>query len=248
MKIRLFFLICPVFVFTSLFAQAGRKQVEEGNKLFAEEKYDEAQNKYRDALIDNPESPIIHFNMGDVLYRKRNFEEAIKSFEKATNSDDVMLQSKSYYNIGNSLYRMGKLPESILMYRRALELNPDDEHAKYNIEFVRRKLREQANEQSQDNQNQQQQQNQQQEQQKGDQQDQEQKQEEQQQEQQQNQEEGSQDQQNQEQQQEQQASEAQEISKEDAERILNALENEEQDLLQQQKGKKRGRAFRGKDW
>ncbi len=241
---KVIFFLSINFVFSlNAFAQ-GHRQVKEGNQLYAEEKYDEANNKYRDALIENPESPIVHFNIGDALYKKNNHEEALKSFEKATSSDDILVQSKSYYNVGNALYRLGKLPESILMYKKALELNPDDEDAKYNLEYVRAKLKNEAQKQPLPNQNQKQQSGeQQQDQQNPDQNSEEQKKEEEQ--------NASEEQQNNEQQQnqqEQQAQPAQEISKKDAERILDALKNEEQDLLQQQRAKKPGRPFRGKDW
>ena len=113
-------LVLNLTIATLAYAQSGRKQIEEGNKLYAEEKYDEANNKYRNALIDNPESPIVNFNIGDVLYKKRNFEEAIKSFEKATSANDILLQGKSYYNMGNSLYKIGKMPESILKICREM--------------------------------------------------------------------------------------------------------------------------------
>jgi len=242
----LFFLI-PI----SAFAQNGHKQVAEGNKLYAEEKYDEANNKYRDALIESPESSIVNFNIGDVQYKKRNFEEAVKSYEKATSSDDIIVQSKSYYNIGNTLYKMGKLPESILAYKKTLELNPEDEDAKYNLEYVRAKLKDNTEKQPQENQQQQQQQQEEQQQQDQQNQDQEQNSEEQQQKQQDQQQSNQEDQQNPEEQQKQQqeqAAEPKEISKEDAERLLNALQNEEKDLLKEQKPKRRGRPFRGKDW
>jgi len=154
-----YILLSPLFFFIpiSVFAQNGHKQVAEGNKLYAEEKYDEANNKYRDALIESPESSIVNFNIGDVQYKKRNFEKAIKSYEKATASDDIIVQSQSYYNIGNTLYKMGKLPESIMAYKKALELNPEDEDAKYNLEYVRAKLKDNSEKQPQENQQQQQQ-------------------------------------------------------------------------------------------
>ncbi|MFQ5677119.1 MAG: tetratricopeptide repeat protein [bacterium] len=229
----------------SVFAQGGHKQVQEGNRLYSEEKYDEANNKYRDALIENPESPVINFNIGYVQYKKRNFEEALKAYEAATSSDDILTQSQGYYNIGNTLYRLGKLPESILAYKKALELNPNDEDAKYNLEYVRAKLKDNSEKQPQENQQQKQdQQNQEQNQDQNNQEQQEGQQ------QQQQQDSSEDDQQNQEEQQQQEgeATEEKEISKEDAERILDALKNQEQDLLKQQKPKKRRRAFRGKDW
>jgi len=55
---------------TGLFAQGVNSKVAEANKLFEEQKYDEANTKYRDALVDHPESEILHFNIGDVQYKK----------------------------------------------------------------------------------------------------------------------------------------------------------------------------------
>ncbi len=244
MKNIIFCLTLNFLLSSFLFAQ-GHKQVKEGNELYAQGKYDEANNKYRDALIDNPESPIVHFNLGDVLYKKKNYEEAVKSFDKTTSSEDILQQSKSYYNLGNTLYRMGKLPESIQMYKKALELNPEDEDAKYNIEFVRTKIKNEA--QKQPNQNQQQSSEQQEQQQSEQKQDEQNKDQQNQEKPQQNNSEEEKEKQEQ-QLQQQQEGQAQEISKEDAERILDALKNEEQENLQQQKAKAQGRPFRGKDW
>ncbi len=156
-----FLILIPAF----LVAQSGRKKVAEGNKLFKEKKFDEAINKYQDALLENPTSPLIQFNIGDVLYKKKNYKKALDAYHKSLNSDDPLLQSQMYYNIGNTLYRMGKLPESILAYQQALKLNPDDQDAKYNLEFVRNKLKENAKPQQQNQQQQRQQQKQQQQQQ-----------------------------------------------------------------------------------
>lgn len=233
MKKSIIILVIGFLFFNSyLFAQAGRKQVADGNRLFGEEKYDEANNAYRDALLEDPESDIIQFNIGDTQYKKNKYEEALKEFEGVLNSEDILIQSKAYYNMGNTLYRMGKLPESILSYKRALELNPDDQDAKYNLEFVRKKLKDQAQQQSQNNQQQQQQQ--------GDQQEQ---QEEQEQQQEQNEKEQQQEEQT------QQARESEEdISKEDAERILDALKESEKELKDARKQKGRGRGRVGKDW
>lgn len=243
-------------------AQPGREQVERGNRLFAEEKYGAANNEYRDALLENPQSPIVQFNIGDVLYKKRQYEEALKAYDKATFAEDVNLQAQAYYNMGNTLYRLGQLPESIQAYKKALELNPNDEDAKYNLEFVRAKLKDMVNKQSQENPQQQENQERQQQQSGGggEQEEQQQGQQqkppgEEQQEQAQRQPQaepqaGEQPQESQsEQGQQPQMAESQAISKEDAERILDALKNEDQELLQQNRVKKRaGGAYRGKDW
>lgn len=152
---RHFILILTV-IFTGSAVAGGRPKVKEGNKYYAQGKFDQALNKYQDALIDDPESPEIHFNIGDALYKKKKYQEALKSYQKALIAEDVLLQSKAYYNIGNTLYRLGRLPESILAYKKALEINPNDMDAKYNLEFVRNKLKQNLKRQSMAGQRQQQ--------------------------------------------------------------------------------------------
>ncbi len=241
------------FFAASLHAQgAGRKQVLEGNRKYAEGKYDEANDHYRDAEIDNPESAIVKFNIGDVLYQKRNYEEALKTYQDAIQkSDDIKLQAQGYYNIGNTLYRLNKWPESILAYQQALKLDPNDDDAKYNLEYVRAKLKENAQKQPQEQQNQQQQQQQNQQQDSQQNQDDQNQQDQQQQEpqageqQQQEQSQGEEEQQAQEQ---QGQAQEQKLTKEEAERLLQALEKQEKDAQKQRQVKARGRVRVEKDW
>jgi Ca-activated chloride channel family protein len=140
------FIVLLFFLFLGVsHAFAGlRGQVNKGNDFYHKQEYDKALEKYRDGLIEG-------------LYKKENYEEAIKEYNKATYSKDIQLQSKSYYNIGNCLYRLNKLPEAIQFYKKALELNPDDEDSKYNIEFVQKKIKENLSKQPQQQQQQQQQ-------------------------------------------------------------------------------------------
>jgi tetratricopeptide (TPR) repeat protein len=233
------YVILFAFIFISvpgiLLAQAGRKQVQEGNKLYTEQKYDAANNKYRDALNEDPLSPVIHFNLGNVSYKKQSYEDALKEYDKALTSEDILKQSQSYYNRGNTLFRMGNLAESILAYKRALELNPDDQDAKYNLEYVRALLKDNAEKQPQD----QQQQNQPSEENEDRDQDR-----------------SDQDRGDEEQQQEaaeaqeQEAAQAEEkeISKEDAERILDALAENEKDQQKNRKVQGSGKRRVTKDW
>ncbi len=225
---------------------AGRKQVLEGNRRYAEGKYDEANDHYRDAEIDNPASPIVKFNIGDALYQKRNYEEALKAYQEAIQkSDNPELQAQGYYNMGNTLYRLNKWPESILAYQQALKLNPNDEDAKYNLEYVRAKLKQHAQKEPQ-------QQQQQQEQQQGQQNQDEQKQQGQEEQQQQAapQEEQQQQSSGEQEENQQQAAQGKEqkLSKEEAERLLEALQKQEKDAQKQRQVKGRGRVRVEKDW
>jgi len=114
----------------------------EGNKLYKEGRVDEALSKWRDAQIENPDSDALHYNIGSGLYEQKKYEDAFKEYEKSLNSKDSELQRKAYYNMGNTHYRMGKLLEAIGDYKKCLDIDPNDEDAKYNIEFVRKKIKE----------------------------------------------------------------------------------------------------------
>lgn len=211
-------------------AQSVRNKVKEGNQFYLQQKYDQALNKYQDALLSNPEDKRIQFNVGNTKYQKKKYEEALKDYQKVIGTEDLKLEQQAYFNMGNTLYRLGKLPESILAYQQALKLDPNDMDAKYNLEYVRRKLKQNAQKQQLKPQQQQQQQ-----QQEGQQQQQQQKKSEQ------------KDQQQQPQQQQRQPKENK-LSREDAERILDALKNDEKDIQKKRKMPVTGRRVVRKDW
>jgi Ca-activated chloride channel family protein len=138
----------------SLLKAADRSKIKDGVNAFDEEQWDESLNKFQDALVDDPTNPLLHFNVGDVHYKKKNYEEAINSFEKSLNTNDVSLQEQAYYNLGNSYYKNNKYQEAIDYYKKALELDPNDLDAKYNLELVRAKIKEMADKKPMDNQQQ----------------------------------------------------------------------------------------------
>ncbi len=211
-------------------AQAGRKKVHQGNSLYKEKKYDAALGKYQDALLDAPDSPRIRFNVGNALYQKNTHEKAVETYQKALATGDVRLQSQLYYNVGNGLYRQGKLAESILAYEQALKLNPNDMDAKYNLEFVRNKLKENAKPQQSLEQQQQNQEGKENERPQD-----------------QNQKPQPQDQRQEDQKASQQQRPKQEMSKEEAEQLLNAL-NENKKQSEQKTSQTAGGSYVEKDW
>ena len=147
--------------------------------------YDQALREYEQLLKRKGDDPRLHFNAGAAAYRNQQFEEAAKQFNATLAAPDLKLQGLAYYNEGNALYHLGERDpdpkkrkeaweKAVQDYQSTAKLNPQDEDAKFNYEFVKRKLEElkQQQQQSQQNksdqqknQDQQQQQNQQQQQQ-----------------------------------------------------------------------------------
>jgi len=248
---RIFFFNAFVILLIISIASADEvvRKNREGIGFFNEEKYEEALGAYRDAQLEVPESPELYFNIGDVLYKQKKYEEAQEEYLKTLSTEDALLQSQVYYNIGNCQFQLNKLVESIDSYKKTLEINPDDMDAKHNLEFVRNKLKEMAEQQQQQQQQQLQQQGKEQQQQQGQQQ--QEGQESQEQEQQQQKQQGEEQQEEgEEQQQQQQAQKMEgEMTEEEAQRILDALKDDEEEVQKeirrkQSSGKKRVE----KDW
>jgi Ca-activated chloride channel family protein len=103
--------------------------------------YDQALKGFVDQQVEYPEDPEVALNLGSVHFEMKNYEEAERAFTTAAMAADNAIRSQALYNLGNSAYRQGRLPEAVELFRTALELNPDDEDAKFNLEFVRDEIR-----------------------------------------------------------------------------------------------------------
>ncbi len=83
--------------------------------------------------------------LGQTLVEKANAEYDRDKYQNALNlylqaAQDEGTSSGLYYNIGNTYYRMGDLGRAVLNYERALLLNPSNEDARENLEFVNSKI------------------------------------------------------------------------------------------------------------
>ncbi len=132
-------------------AQSLREKVNTGNEHYSKTEYELAINKYKDALLDDPLNERILFNEADALYKMEKYDEALEGYQKILGSKDLTLASQAHFNIGNVHFKKEKLTDSINAYKKALELNPADYDAKYNLELVRAKLKEQSEKQQQQN-------------------------------------------------------------------------------------------------
>jgi Ca-activated chloride channel family protein len=238
LKRFLSFVFLVLALFWAGFARGGEKER-------TAEAWEEALKFYRDAEIEKPESPELSYNLGNVMYQQEKYQDGMERYFRALGSDDVGHQAWSYYNLGNTLYRSGKYPEAIQAYQKCLELAPEDEDAKYNLEFVRKKMKEMLDKEAQREQNQQGQKQQQNQPQQEEQQQQEQKE----QQQDQNQPAQSEEEQREEERKQEQLKQQEGMTEEDAERILNALRDDEKESLREKRKASQRRGRRGgKDW
>jgi hypothetical protein len=149
-------LIACALLVGSASADALRNLATEGNRLFAEKKYDEALEKYRSAQVESPESPHLYFNIANALERQGKSEEAIAEYRKVYSREQPSLGGWALYNIGVCQYRQAEQAVGAQDYQKALQLleqcmesnreamkiAPADEDPKFNYEQAKRKWKE----------------------------------------------------------------------------------------------------------
>lgn len=103
------------------------------------------------------------YNNGVTAYHSNDFAHAAQLFESATASPDRALQQRALYNLGNTAFRLGESQQAqaqqlwqraIKDYESALALDPQDADARFNHDFVKKKLEELKKQQQQQQQKQ----------------------------------------------------------------------------------------------
>ncbi|MGW8256074.1 MAG: tetratricopeptide repeat protein [Thermoguttaceae bacterium] len=79
---------------------------------------------YSDALKKNPDSWLVHFNLGGCLGGQDRTHEAIKEYRKALELNTIF-PAWTNYNLGTLLAEVGRVDEAIDCYRRALSIQPN---------------------------------------------------------------------------------------------------------------------------
>jgi len=231
-------------------ARKARQATREGNSLYKDSLWHDAEMQYRRAQEQMPTDSVSLYNLANSLTQQQEQEKMQdamsfygKVIETSERGGNHKLASMAAFNAGDICMAGQQYKEAIQFFKRSLRNNPQDDEARYNL-LLAKKLLQQQQDENQDQDDQQKQ-------------DQQQQQEQQQQDQQQNQQDQNQDQQqdqpqeqNQDQQQQQQQQQNQ-MSQDQAEAILQANnrdEQETQEKVKQHQMQQMQRRKTGKDW
>ncbi len=115
-------------------AQRTEATIRKGNRAYKKNDFDQSQAEYRKALSLSPSNGDAEYNLGNALFRKNSYEDAIKSYDAAIQTNaDKFLRAQSFYNKGVAYQKQQKLEESIDAWKNALKLDPDDAQARDNL-------------------------------------------------------------------------------------------------------------------
>ena len=122
-----------LFCLGHLSAQAGHRDLREGDKAYRSGEFDKAAEHYQSA-ITKKNSAQGNYNLGNSAYQQGDYEEAARRFEEAAIlSTDPTNQSYAYHNMGNAYFQQGDYKKAAEAYMNALRRTPDDMETKHNL-------------------------------------------------------------------------------------------------------------------
>ena len=115
-------------------AQNDRQLIREGNRLYRQKQYAQAEVLYRKAIAKKADNPQAVYNLGCALMMHQKDSAAIVQYENATKLEKNKLrQSKSWHNIGVMCQSHKMYGEAVRAYEQSLRLNPSDDETRYNL-------------------------------------------------------------------------------------------------------------------
>lgn len=122
-----------------LFPHAAMLLLALGNVRERKGEWETAEGLYRKATEENPELPQAHKSLADALYRRGVYEEAATAYERAVELAPAM-GDDMYFKLGNIHYKRMRRQQAVELWRKALELNPENGVVRTNLELVEKVL------------------------------------------------------------------------------------------------------------
>jgi tetratricopeptide (TPR) repeat protein len=129
-----------------LFGDTGAEHGRSGNALYEQGQYAAAATAYRDGLaaLDDTTGALyaaLQNNLGAALHRQEQFSAARSAFERAARAAPALDERvRARFNAATAAAGLGTLEAALRDYRQVLLMDPTHTPARYNYEFLKRKL------------------------------------------------------------------------------------------------------------
>ena len=130
-----------------------------GNQSFEKGDFDDASYHYLKTLQDKSEDFRAQYNLGNTLYKKNQYSDAVSTYQKALkNAKTKEQKTATLYNLGNAYFKNKQQKEAVDSYKQALKLDPNNQTILKNLQIALQKKDSKQQQQEQDQQQSQQQQ------------------------------------------------------------------------------------------
>ena len=130
-----------------------------GNQSFEKGNFDDASYHYLKTLQGKSEDFRARYNLGNTLYKKNQYSDAVSTYQKALKNAKTKEQKiATLYNLGNAYFKNKQQKEAVDSYKQALKLDPNNQTILKNLQIALQKKDSKQQQQEQDQQQSQQQQ------------------------------------------------------------------------------------------
>lgn len=127
--------------------EKSREITWEANRELEEDRFVNAEAKYRRAISRSNENSVAPYNLGNALYNRESYTEAFGRFKQAgETAPDKSGKHNAFHNMGNVFMKNKEYEKAVEAYKEALRNNPTDEETRYNLALAKEMLKKQQNE------------------------------------------------------------------------------------------------------
>ena len=127
-------------IFSALLLIGSDGELSEARRRMDAQEYRDALRHYRIALKQYPDqTAAISYNMALCFLKLDSTKKATQYFQRAISQDNDALSSEAYNHIAISLAQDDKIPAALRNLKKALQLDPNNETARFNYEVLLRK-------------------------------------------------------------------------------------------------------------
>jgi len=130
----------------------ARKDIREGNKLYNQLKFEDAEVAYKKAIANNPKYPKASYNLGNTMYQQNRFKEAVSQYEFVEKIvEGKPSKAETYHNMGNSFMKEKQYDKAVEAYKNSMRNNSKDDETRYNLALAQELLKNQQDKDNKDN-------------------------------------------------------------------------------------------------
>lgn len=148
-KFKMKLIVVLLLMSSNILSQNWIDSVNAAKKSYESGKYEDAYRQFENAQKIAPQETNLTKDLGTTAYRKGDYEKSQKAYDLATSDSSNPLEAaKIWHNQGNCYLKQKKYEEAIESYKQSLRLNPSDEETRYNLSEAKRRMKQQADNQS----------------------------------------------------------------------------------------------------
>ncbi len=127
------------------YSQGIKTKIRQGNKLYKEKNFSEAETAYRKALLLDSLSGKANFGVSAAAYELGRYKEAASYLERALRDPRISTKeaAATLHNLGNVAMKDKKYEEAIRLYEESLITHPESDDTRYNLALAQRLLKQQ---------------------------------------------------------------------------------------------------------